>query len=259
MNKTEIEWCDMTWNPVTGCLNNCPYCYARKIANRFWVKHSVLKDDCMQPNNGLHEIRYQNNCGFRYGFEPTLHTYRLTEPRYIKKPQNIFVCSMADLFGEWVPDEWIQRVFEACKSAPQHRYLFLTKNPARYIELAKKGLLPTDGNFLFGTTVTNDDTEYWYSDCRNWFLSIEPVMGKFSGGSISGETVLWQGPRMKPTWVIIGAETGNRKDKIIPKREWVEDIVNECRRSKIPVFLKNSLKEIWGGPLIQEYPWKGAA
>jgi len=35
MNKTKIDWCDMTWNPVTGCLNSCPYCYARKIAKRF--------------------------------------------------------------------------------------------------------------------------------------------------------------------------------------------------------------------------------
>lgn len=35
MNKTKIEWCDSTWNPVTGCLHNCEYCYARKIAERF--------------------------------------------------------------------------------------------------------------------------------------------------------------------------------------------------------------------------------
>lgn len=35
MNKTKIEWCDITWNPVWGCKNNCSYCYARKIAKRF--------------------------------------------------------------------------------------------------------------------------------------------------------------------------------------------------------------------------------
>ena len=35
MNKTKIDWCDSTWNPVTGCLHGCEYCYARGIANRF--------------------------------------------------------------------------------------------------------------------------------------------------------------------------------------------------------------------------------
>lgn len=35
MNKTKIDWCDSTWNPVTGCLHGCEYCYARAIANRF--------------------------------------------------------------------------------------------------------------------------------------------------------------------------------------------------------------------------------
>ena len=35
MNDTKIEWCDMTWNPVTGCLHGCEYCYAKKVAHRF--------------------------------------------------------------------------------------------------------------------------------------------------------------------------------------------------------------------------------
>lgn len=35
MDKTKIEWCDSTWNPVTGCLHGCEYCYARQIAERF--------------------------------------------------------------------------------------------------------------------------------------------------------------------------------------------------------------------------------
>ena len=38
MNKTKIDWCDSTWNPVTGCLHGCKYCYARGIANRFGGK-----------------------------------------------------------------------------------------------------------------------------------------------------------------------------------------------------------------------------
>ncbi|HPS31051.1 MAG TPA: DUF5131 family protein, partial [bacterium] len=47
MSKTKIEWCDWTWNPVWGCLNNCPYCYARSIAKRFG-KQICGRDD-FQP------------------------------------------------------------------------------------------------------------------------------------------------------------------------------------------------------------------
>ena len=34
-DKTKIDWADATWNPVTGCLHGCEYCYARGIARRF--------------------------------------------------------------------------------------------------------------------------------------------------------------------------------------------------------------------------------
>lgn len=59
---------------------------------------------------------------------------------------------------------------------------------------------------------------------------------------------------MYHSWVIIGAETGNRKGKVIPKKEWIESIVASCIENNVPIFMKNSLKEIWGEELIQEFP-----
>ena len=44
---------------------------------------------------------------YPYNFTPTLHRYRLNEYRD-RKGRNIFVCSMADLFGDWIPDSWIE-------------------------------------------------------------------------------------------------------------------------------------------------------
>jgi protein gp37 len=161
---------------------------------------------------------------------------------------------MADLFGTWVPEEWIDKVLDVCNGAPQHRFIFLTKNPKRYMALYD--VLPKRNNFFFGTTVTTGDEKYWYSDSHNWFLSIEPMMSEFSGDGISGHMPIWEGPGLKPKWVIIGAETGNRKGKVIPKREWIESIVNDCCKENVPVFLKSSLASIWGEPLIKEYPWK---
>jgi protein gp37 len=201
------------------------------------------------------KVRVSHENGiFPFGFFPTLHLNRMSRPAGIKKPQNVFVCSMADLFGEWVPDEWIDKVFDVCNGALQHRFLFLTKNPKRYMELYN--VLPRSNNFFFGTTVTTEDTEYWHSDRHNWFLSIEPIMGKFSGKGIAGRVPIWEGPGLKPVWVIIGAETGNRKDKVIPKKEWIKTLVDVCRKENIPVFLKNNLVPVWGGSLIQEYPWE---
>ena len=145
MDKTKIEWADSTWNPITGCRHKCPYCYARGIANRFVSRkgcHLVepetykLGDDGSetyeineQPYYVDDETGKQFRCAYPHGFVPTIHRYRMGEYRDKKRQRNIFVGSMSDVFGEWVPDRWIREVFNACEKAPQHNYLFLTKNP----------------------------------------------------------------------------------------------------------------------------------
>lgn len=155
---------------------------------------------------------------------------------------------MSDVFGEWVPDRWIREVFNACEKAPQHNYLFLTKNPGRYIELHHYGELPLRDNMWYGTTVTDPDTEYMGQDGHyefHTFLSVEPILADF--GELSEKSYI-------PEWIIVGAETGSRKDKVIPRREWIENIVEQCRKYNIPVFMKPSLTDIWGEELIQEFP-----
>ena len=240
MNKTKIEWCDMTWNPVTGCLHGCEYCYARKMVKRFGKD---IKHQC------VYTLEEKTKSSYPFGFNPTFDRYRLDKPQKHKKPQNVFVCSMADLFGDWVPDEWIQEVFKACEAAPQHRYLFLTKNPRRYIVLFIKNILPVAKNMWFGTTTETDEIPSFYSVKHNTFVSIEPIMAEFDCKGMA-----WSNNNID--WAIIGAETGNRKGKVIPKREWIENIVENCRSAGVPVFLKDNLASVWGEPLIQEYPWK---
>lgn len=254
MQKSKIDWCDMTWNPVTGCLNGCEYCYARRIAERFCTSEFKEIYECFHDCAGCAELNGPEYIGcqalsargkevFPYGFLPTFYNNRLDEPQRIKKPQNIFVCSMADLFGEWVPDAWIQQVFEACEKAPLHRYLFLTRNPQNYCKIAEFYGLPVSNKYFFGTTNAKRGEASFKSYRRNTFLSIEPVMEDI--GQIE----------MKHDWVIVGAETGNRKGRIIPERKWISDIVDQCRAANVPVFLKNSLRDIWGEDLIKEYPW----
>lgn len=282
MNNTKIEWCNSTWNPVTGCLHGCKYCYARKIAKRFggWkytpgmIATNTAEDktyiapikkyygEAKETERGkIAEIENpflkgnNSKAPYPFGFDPTFHKYRLDEPQKWVKPRTIFVGSMTDLFGEWVPDRWITDVFDACAKAPQHRYLFLTKNPKRYYKLAEQGdtpngKLPVASNMWFGTTITSVKDPIFWGDTWNTFLSVEPLLTDFKELT----TAL---SKTSIKWVIIGAETGNRKDKVIPQKEWVSNIVENCNSSGIPVFMKNSLIPIIGEEnMRRDFPWR---
>jgi len=261
-DKTKIDWADATWNPVTGCNHDCDYCYARKQAERFGgFDHDDTKNPVgtqlaigvqeldkpkyIMRNNGLQKAPYP------WFFTPTFHRYRLEEPQHWKKPRTIFVGSMCDLFGEWVPDEWIKAVFGACDAAPQHRYLFLTKNPARYIELAERDLLPDNDNMWFGSTATTPETEFFFSEGHNTFLSVEPILKPFRDLLDAGVEFC-----ERTKWIIIGAETGNRKGKVIPEASWIMEIVQSAEKTGTPIFMKESLREIMGECFRQEFPWE---
>ena len=282
--KTKIDWADATWNPVTGCLHGCEYCYARRIAERFGSKQkpeSIERSVLNAPMRCTDLYSYMRMAGISRGkvqpypfdFSPTFHRYKLDEPQKWKKPRNIFVCSMADLFGDWVPDEWIADVFRACEAAPQHRYLFLTKNPKRLClmaiatkiflwnvdhqdsqvhprttEYAEVMRLPIRDNWWFGSTIDNSKATC-FCDGRTWntFTSIEPLTEHLNMGI---------GSFGNSKWVIIGAETGNRKGKIAPKREWVENIVEAAQLTGMKVFMKESLRGLMGEDFRQEFPWE---
>lgn len=257
MNKTKIEWCDSTWNPITGCFHGCEYCYARGIAERFKpfdLPHLTEKgiyeriNELDTPIITACRDGKDRVCAYPYGFEPTLHRYRLGEYEK-KKGRTIFVCSMADLFGSWVPDSWIEEVFAACEKAPQHRYLFLTKNPQRYIDLSRAGKLPAKDNMWYGTTATTPDEQFFWGGAWHTFVSIEPILRDYTG-EIGG---------MCDTFaqlVIVGAETGKRKGKVIPEKSWIEEITKTCIEKNICLFMKDSLIPIVGEEnMFRELPW----
>lgn len=261
--KTKIDWCDSSWNPVTGCQHDCEYCYARSLANRYGgFDHDEDKNPVgnqfvigvqeldkpkhIMRKNGLHKAPYP------WFFFPTLHRYRLDQPSKWSEPRTIFVCSMADLFGKWVPDEWIEAVINACLAAPQHRYLFLTKNPARYMHLIANGIIPENQpNFWFGSTATIPEMEFFWCDEVNTFVSIEPILAPFEDLTDEGVD-----PASKTNWIIVGAETGNRKNKVIPQKSWIDEIVSAAKKAGTPVFMKESIREIMGDDFIQQFPWE---
>lgn len=246
MNKSGIEWCDHTWNPITGCRHGCSYCYADKMSLRFCgnMKRNMVQTDQYRMDGDLFVLDkpFMNEDGkpviYPFGFEPTLHIYRYDTLDKLKQGQNIFVGAMTDIFGEWVPDSWIDDILGICEKHPQHNYLFLTKNPERYTQY---GVPYGKENIWYGTTITCDADagrfNYLPAGC-NTFVSIEPLMGDI----VSKHNVMFR----QVDWIIIGAETGHNKNKIVPELQWIKDIVVKADYNSVPVFMKDSLIPIVG-------------
>lgn len=222
MKKTKIDWCDCTVNPVVGCKNGCKYCYGERINTRF----HIIKDwKCPQ----FFPKRLKALCS--------------------KKPKSVFIDSMSDI-GTW-EDEWLDAVMEAMYKNQQHWYLALTKTPIRPImdKLWKYNLKYGKAAPLYiGKSITTQaqaDVLFKNGDITD-FLSIEPILEPIDMAEAICTTAT----------VIIGAETGNRKGKVIPQKMWIDDIVRLVDKHRIKVFMKESLRAIMGDEFRQDsLPW----
>jgi len=234
---TEIGWAMWSWNPVTGCNHGCDYCYARAIA--------TSRDMAAY---------------YPAGFTPLFHHERLDAPANTRVPARasddpahgrVFVCSMADLFGAWVPQEWIDQVVATTVANPQWEYLYLTKFPQRYDRLQ----LPASG--WIGASVDEQHRAEptlaamrKVSGVKVKWLSLEPLLAPITFSSLEGID-----------WIVIGAQSANpgQNESFAPPFEWVSDLVSIARRDGCKVWLKtNLLGEVgpqWPGmQMIQDVP-----
>jgi protein gp37 len=226
MHKTRIEWATAVWNPITGCSYTCEFCYARKFAKRLAGRYGYDKKD---------------------PFVPTWHPERLGEPFKILKPQRIFCCSMGEMFGPDVTEDLVGYIYNVMNATPQHRYIILTKQPQN---------IPSDlkvpDNCWIGVSVES-------SDHINRFIRLKT---RSHQAGFEGRTILCVEPMLgpppdgewvvHPDWMILGAETGNRKGKVTVHERWVHDWMFQFPVS--PVFMKNSLRPIVSHSFQQEYP-----
>lgn len=230
----------MTFNPCWGCLNNCEYCYARKMAKRFGAIRFIEEWHYMTEHNmDANRFKLQNSLDL-IDFKPTF-LYSQIGRKLPKKSQRIFVGSMSEIY--YWKEFWVEGVIKKIKRYPQHTFQFLTRHPEVYLKYA----FPK--NCWLGMTVA-DSKDYNYFEYQKFKIS-NPDNIKF----VSFEPLLYKvGINLQDIdWVIIGAETGNRKDKVIPKKEWIDKIINYCRRANIPIYLKDNLKNIYPKEL-KEFP-----
>lgn len=236
MAKSKIEWTDETDNPIrakgggwycTKVSEGCTNCYAEAInhAGRF-------------GGNGL---------PYRVMHDPPeleLNRDMLAKWARMQKPKRHFVASMTDIFGEFVPDEWIFEILDAMAAAPLQTFQVLTKRIERaailvpaYLAQCGLGCLPD--NIWMGTSIENqaraDERLPWLIKipCKTRFVSCEPLLGPLdlrpwleSGGL---------------DWVIVGGESGPHARPM--EAEWVRDIRDQCQAAGVlPFFFKQ-----WGG------------
>ena len=209
--KSEIEWTDATWNPVTGCTKvspGCAHCYAEAITLRFRRGGPFLP--------GKTTIR--------------LHPDRLNLPLSWKCPRRIFVNSMSDLFHEEVPLDFIRQVFEVMSRVNKHTFQILTKRHERLQAVANQ--LDWAPNVWIGVSVEN---QYW-ADRRIPPLLTVPAVVRFLSVEPLLKPVTLR-PYLKDLqWVIVGGESGPRARPA--QFDWIRDICNECQETRVPFFLK---------------------
>lgn len=215
--SAEIEWTDETWNPVTGCKKvspGCKYCYAETIAG----------------------VRFRGTRAFPNGFEPTLHPDRLDQPFRWRKPRRVFVNSMSDLFGEFVPEDYLAEVFNVMRQADWLTYQILTKRAERLRHWTNARPWLKDASHIW-LGVSVEDREYGlprigqlrHANAAVKFLSIEPLLESLGRLDLTDID-----------WVIVGGESGPRARPM--KADWVREIRDQCIEARVPFFFKQ-----WGG------------
>jgi protein gp37 len=250
---SKIEWTDKTWNPIIGCTKiseGCNKCYAEKMAYRLATMESTRQK--------YQTVVRSSPVGWngRTYFEAS----ELEKPLKWKKPKRIFVCSMGDLFHESVPFEWIDKVFAVTTECLHHTFQVLTKRPdimKRYFE--SRSIKTPYLNVWLGVTTENQQEAneriitLLEIPAAKRFVSCEPLLSHIDLYPWL-ETYILPSESMRSEvlngldWVIAGPETGPGKRPM--KKEWVENIYNQCKNDNVPFFDKKNILEL----NLKEFP-----
>ncbi len=225
-----IEWTDYTWNPVQGCQHGCRWtmpdgsvaeCYAETIAK------------------GVAQRAYPD--GFEHHY---WNPHKLDEPLKLAEPSRIFLDSMSDLMGHWVPEGEIEQVLDICREANWHAFQLLTKNAPRLLEFEFPSNVwigvSAPPTHMFGKALSFHQQQRMVSrqmdilkqvDVPVRWMSIEPL-------SFDIAPLLKDSPL---EWAVIGAATNGRKT-YQPEAAWVHNVLDVLDEQGTAVFFKGNLE-----------------
>jgi protein gp37 len=250
---TTIAWTDETINPIVGCSRisaGCEKCYAETAAKTARLQQFPQYQKVAKWNGTVEFVEKQ-----------------LEKPYEWKKSKKIFICSMADIFHENVPFNWVEEIFYMIENCPQHTFQILTKRPERMIEFFD-WYIARNSDHSVELQWTMPDNIWLGVSCENQamadkripllmeipakvrFLSCEPLLepinlSKFlpiEWSEIAEDWIeSWPGigsysRDAYPDWIIVGGESGagSRPCHI----DWIRDIASQCQSAKVPVFIK---------------------
>lgn len=223
MNRTKIEYLDLTWNPTAGCEGlGCAVrkkCWARAMAKR--QKH---------------------RCELCYTFRPHVHFERFDQPFEVKKPSRIGVSFMGDFYDKGIAYNIRASLYMRMEKASWHTFLILTKQPQN-IDLDEG--FPR--NVWLGVTV-NSKEDLWRIDAlrlieaKTKFVSFEPLYGPICPKKLNLERI---------NWIIIGAQT---RPELLPSPLWVNSLIEQAKERHIPIFVKNNITWSYWTEEMKQFP-----
>lgn len=216
------------------------------------MKQRYLANPDVAPRDEADGTRFNRYEDLHDPFYPRFWEDRLNEPRHLGGgqfgmatiPKGIFTVDMGELFGEWIPREWQDKIFDVIRACPQHRFYLLTKQPQNLIKWS-----PFPSNCFVGVTATNQDMydsavyHLGRIQARIRYISLEPLLSPIHL------------PNYKDVdWLILGGKSG--KDKFYPPEDWIQKIEAVIDRLGISTFIfeKLNLRKTWDKPPRQELP-----
>jgi protein gp37 len=233
--ESKIEWTDSTFNPWVGCTkiarqgsapSACDFCYAEG-----WAKRSG------QVKWGDHPRRRTTEAYWRAPIQWNAAAIDFQFKQ--RRRQRVFCASLADVFDNQVNPAWRADLFALIRTCDQLDWQLLTKRPQNIRKMLPQDWAGGYPNVWLGITA-EDGLAYRQRAAHLFkipaavhFVSYEPAMGPLGSLDTAGQI---------PDWVIIGGESGVRRDKIRPtKPQWVREAISDCRRVGAAPFLKQ-----WG-------------
>ncbi len=254
---TKIQWCHHTANTWWGCTKvseGCKNCYAERDSKRYGFDVWGPRGSRRMMKGVWNEVRKWAVAAASSG-----------------ERRRVFWGSMMDVCEDR-PElvEPRKRFCGIIEELEDLDFLILTKRPENYISFMPWGAGPWPVNAWPGTSCENQEAlikrapelKRINGGGPRW-LSCEPLLGPLNLFSVGTER--WDclhgwspdaGPEGANTpridWVIVGGESGGGARQL--GLGWIRDIVSQCQKASVPVFVKQVGAWVASGGSMAERP-----